>query len=191
MRHPSYVPSKFIGNRPLRRETASARDSFATIYRGWKKGKLENSPKIQLKNNVRGTRDWKSFDGIITSYWILCFFTCTLRTPPRKKRKTYKMDLWRNLVHISYPSLIIFFLYFFFFFFRENSFTNDIFIFILVYILLFCKKESATRCNNINIQLSRFRSVRKLWLVASSIYDILFVELEKEFCLYTKNSLSN
>lgn len=81
--------------------------------------------------------------------------------------------------------------FFFFFFFRENSFTNDIFIFILVYILLFCKKESATRCNNINIQLSRFRSVRKLWLVASSIYDILFVELEKEFCLYTKNSLFN
>lgn len=40
--------------------------------------------------------------------------------------------------------------FFFFFFFRENSFTNDIFIFILVYILLFCKKESATRCNNIN-----------------------------------------
>lgn len=140
MRHPSYVPSKFIGNRPLRRETASARDSFATIYRGWKKGKLENSPKIQLKNNVRGTRDWKSFDGIITSYWILCFFTCTLRTPPRKKRKTYKMDLWRNLVHISYPSLIIFFLYFFFFF-LERIPLRMIFLFLYLFIYYYFVKK--------------------------------------------------
>lgn len=135
------MPSKFIGNRPLRRETASARDSFATIYRGWKKGKLENSPKIQLKNNVRGTRDWKSFDGIITSYWILCFFTCTLRTPPRKKRKTYKMDLWRNLVHISYPSLIIFFLYFFFFFFLERIPLRMIFLFLYLFIYYYFVKK--------------------------------------------------
>lgn len=45
------------------------------------------------------------------------------------------MDLWRYLVHISYPSLIIFFLYNIFFFFKENSFTDNFFLYLFILII--------------------------------------------------------
>lgn len=70
-----------------------------------------------------------------------------------------------------------------------------IFLFLYLFIYYYFVKKKVQQdviiLIDVIIQLSRFRSVRKLWLVASSIYDILFVELEKEFCLYTKNSLFN
>lgn len=85
MRHPlTCLPSLSVID--LRIEKPHRHAIHLQRYREWKKEKekLENSPKIRLKNGiVRGTRGWKSFDGIITpagSY----VFTCTLRTPPRK-----------------------------------------------------------------------------------------------------------